>query len=228
MDEVHRAIVLNDTKKLSTLLESHHGSISADGDLLELASTRDNLQCVHILLEFKADPNAPIKRSIYNRRTALHFASMRNNIDILLLLLRYNGDPTITDDFHQNALFMSVIFQQWKCAKILIPLSNVHAIDYKGSNVFDYVCTWMDDMSDTKVVEMLLDRGAKRQKQERCPIWIEEIRGGRHNAFKATSLVMTVLKKRCGVSKDMTTMIGKILWETRYFEDWKLKPEGFF
>jgi len=227
MDEVHRAIVLNNPKKLSTLLESHHGSISADGDMLQLASTRDSLQCVHILLEFKADPNEPLKKSTF-KRTALHFASMRNNIDILLLLLRYNGDPTITDELHRNALFMSVIFQQWKCAKILIPLTNVHAIDYQGSNVLDYVCTWMDDLNDTKVVEMLLDRGAKRQKQERCPDWIEEIRATRHNTFKATSLVMTVLKKRCGVSKDMTTMIGKILWETRYFEEWKLKPEGFF
>jgi ankyrin repeat protein len=170
-----------------------------------------------VLLECKANPNIPAGhvRLIY----PLYVAAVRGNLECTRLLIQHNAIPDVIDTDGTTPLMGSILYKAFNVTKVLIPLSNVHYRDPIGSTALSLICEIPKEGVDLEVVYMLLDRGAKEK--ERGPEWFEEIRGGRHNAFKTTSLVMTVLKKRCGVSKDMTTMIGKILWETRYSKEWK-------
>jgi len=168
-----------------------------------------------VLLECKANPNIPTIQGWY----PLFLAAVSDNLKCVQLLIQFNAIPDVLDTDETTPLLGSILYKKFDVTKVLIPLSNVHYRDSFGSTALSLIRGIEKEKVDLEAVHILLDRGAKEQ--ERGPGWFEEIRGGRHNAFKATSLVMTVLKKRCGVSKDMTTMIGKILWETRYFEEWK-------
>lgn len=169
------------------------------------------------LLECKANPNIPATQvACYY---PLYLAAVRGDLECTRLLIQFNAIPDVIDTDGTTPLTGSILYKTFNVTKVLIPLSNVHYRDPAGSTALSLIWEIRKEGVDFEVVRMLLDRGAKEK--ERGPEWFEEIRGGRHNAFKTTSLVMTVLKKRCGVSKDMTTMIGKILWETRYSEEWK-------
>ena len=95
---IHAAAANGRDEALEELLRAGHQSseclnaTDAHGDTPSIMAARGgHLDCLSVLLEGGADPNAETNGS---RNTAMHVAALGDEKECLELLLRFDGDPT--------------------------------------------------------------------------------------------------------------------------------------
>lgn len=173
--------------------------------------------CIKTLLENKANPNI-LKET---RFSPLVYAVRRNNMNIVLLLLKYNADPNGVDCINDTPLhYAAYAFTRF------IPILLAHGAQVESINI--YKKTPLADaiaMGNIPAVHLLLDAGAKISNVViTIPKCIQDIV---HTRSRAKHIIVTffALNKRTKrIHKDLTNVIGAMIWETRRDEVWAATP----
>lgn len=183
-----------------------------------IRNQEDNLR---LLLDSKADPNIKTPKT---RQTLLHYAAQHNNIACLKLLLQYDADIHATNDDGHTPLFSSVSMGAVSTARLLIEAkSNVNVVDNRGKSVLDCAASFGSYYGEISWIELLLDAGAKITPQNQEHPRIAIIYGRLRRTKETLTTLMGIMKKRLGVCKDMRTLIGTLVYSTRYQEVWNMR-----
>ena len=183
-----------------------------------IRNQEDNLRW---LLHSKADPNIKTPKT---KQTLLHYAAQHNNIACLKLLLKYDADIHARNDDGHTPLFSSVSMGAVSTARLLIEAkSNVNAVDNRGKSVLDCAAAFGNYYGEISWIEMLLDAGAKTTPQNQVHPKIVVSHRRLRRTKQALITFMGIMKKRLGVCKDMRTLMGALVYSTRYQEVWNMR-----
>ena len=120
------------------------------------AATRNNFECVELLLRSGADVN----KATTDNRTALHIAANNGHVVSLNLLIKRGADVNKRDDEGKTPLICaaeSLAGDNHKCVDALIKAgADVNATDSRGNSPLAFAVFW----SIAKSVEILIRAGA--------------------------------------------------------------------
>lgn len=177
----------------------------------------NDFEHIKTLLENKANPNI-LKETQFS---PLVYAVRRNDMNIVLLLLKYNADPNGVDWINDTPLhYAAYAFTRF------VPILLAHGAQLESINV--YKKTPLADaiaMGNIPAVHLLLDAGAKISNVViAIPKFIQGIIR-KQSSVKHIIVTFFALNKRTKmIHKDLTAMIGAMIWETRRDEVWAATP----
>jgi hypothetical protein len=182
---------------------------------------RNQTNELRMLLDSKADPNIKTPRS---KLTPLHYAALHSKNECIQLLLQYGADIHARNTFGETPLFNSVESYILSTSQLLIETkSDVNAICTDGKSILDYAAHCGDYQRAVSLVQMLLDAGAKPTPQNiNHPKIVVSYRRLRRTK-QALITFIGIMKKRLGVCKDMRTLMGTLVYSTRYQEVWNMR-----
>lgn len=175
---------------------------------------------IESVLKNKANPNITTSSiSIPPLCIAIRY----NETRIVSLLLEYKANVNLFDDKGNTALHYAA---WWSCGHI-IPLllahgSNIETMNVCGNTPLSDAIFNRDDLS----VHHLLDAGAKLITCKNVvPYWLEILLGNRSKVKRAIVTFFALNKRTKRIHKDLTNVIGAMIWETRRDEVWS-SPTG--
>jgi ankyrin repeat protein len=218
MDPIRIVIENNYAKSLKEAIEKglDPNTRIDDQTLLFWAVESKSTECAKILLESKANTSA----TAHNEILSLACRNAYECIDMPKLLLEHKAN-VFAPDGGWYPLHNSVLSRSFECVKLLINAGASRIIDIKtlsGSTALYFAVNATNSISDS-IVSLLLDYGAKidnmKNPNRHCELFIK-----RKN-IKRTLIVFYHLgrKTKC-LGKDITNMIGKMVWETRDQDEW--------
>lgn len=176
---------------------------------------------LELLLDSKADPNI---KTLKTNTTLLHYAARFNNNECVKLLLHYGADIHARTNFGQTPLCNSVDMYLLSTSRLLIEAkSNVNAVSTNGMSILDRAARCGDYQRAVSLVQMLLDAGAKTTIENQGHPKVVVSYGRLRRTKETLTTLMGIMKKRLGVCKDMRTLIGTLVYSTRYQEVWNVK-----
>ena len=217
MDDIIRGVVKNDgAKYLKNAIEKGlDPNTRIDGQtLLFWAVGSRSTECVKILLE----ANATISTTACSTLLSLACRNASFGIDIPKLLLEHKAN-VFDPDGGFYPLHQAVLSGSLECVKLVMNAGASKIIDIKtlsGSTALYFTVKYSHPVS---MASLLLDYGAKidnmKEPNLHCDLFIK-----RRN-IKSTLIVFYCLgrKTKC-LGKDVTNMIGKMVWETRDQDEW--------
>jgi ankyrin repeat protein len=175
------------------------------------ASYKGHIKCVTALLEAKADVNnADV--FIY---APLHAASRGDHVECVQVLIQHKANVNALNIHGQSSLCLASLYGYLACVRALV--ANGAEIDGGDTNnwtplkyAIEYGCL--------NVAEFLLHSGAKMENISptyEMPDWMTDIIRQRRNAMDFTLVLKALLKRRLGLSKDVTHLIALCFWRMR-------------
>ena len=212
MDQIIRA---NDTEALIELIKGGADidrKHSIDHPPLTYCIFQNSVDCVKILLEAKADVNGN------NFSPTVFYACMFGRDGILKLLIEHKADLHTKKSRERYHLHLAVQSNNLECAKLLINAGASENIDIKEEGKYSplyYAC----ERNIESIISLLLDNGAKI-KELYDPKIHHSLFDKRKNIKRALIVFYHLGRKNECLGKDVTNMIGKMVWETRDQDEW--------
>jgi ankyrin repeat protein len=168
-------------------------------------------KCVITLLDAKANP----EKADCSGDTPLHAASMNNRLENIRILIQHKANVNALSGNKDLPLHQASANGHLTCVEMLIKAgADVDGInDYHNTPL---ACSIM--FKRFKVAEFLLHSGAKMknvQSKVDVPYWMNKIVAKRHTAMYSTLVVKALLRRRLGLSKDATNLLGFYFWNLR-------------
>lgn len=108
------------------------GAMLSDTPLMR-AAAEGRIECVKVLIEFKANLDAHDARGY----TALHFAVEKKHTECAALLIRSGANVDITDDKKETALMKAAFYGNAQIIKLLVEANaNVRLKDWRGCSAW--------------------------------------------------------------------------------------------
>jgi ankyrin repeat protein len=173
-----------------------------------------SFNCAKVLLEAKANPD--LGRS-------LHIATMKGNLDFVKLLIGHGANINARENSGKIPIFYAAKYGRTTILMELIRVgSELDTLDYFG--VTPLAAAIINKCHDC--AERLLDAGAKvvNVHNVKIPDWIQHMIIKRKNIKASVRTFIGVAKKRIQVGKDMATLLGQMLWSTRFDQRWEHSP----
>lgn len=189
--------------------DAGHGRYSP----LKWACLKGFVECAKTLLEAKADPN---ERTLHFE-APLHEASFAGQVECVKLLIAHKANINAQGDQGYSSLHFAIFANSCECVKELVHAGAELETVSRLSNRTPLVEAMR--RSRHECTEYLLDVGAKPPSD--APSWVKVMVTKRRNALSSTWTFLGVLRKRVCVYKDMTTLLAKYLWSTRFEKEWE-------
>jgi len=132
--EIHDAVGLSNIAKIEELLKANPECVNEYNDrgqtpLLMWINPSRNLDVIKLLLEHKADPNAPMKD--FSKETPMHMACQWGLSDVVELLLEKGANPRCRDHDGATPIFFAAGGNHAQIVKRLLGLGiNVNDIEH--------------------------------------------------------------------------------------------------
>jgi ankyrin repeat protein len=168
-------------------------------------------KCVAALLDAKANPD----KADDSGDAPLHAASTDNCLENVRILIQHKANVNVLSGEKESPLHHASTCGYLTCVEMLVKAGA----DVDGNNDNYHTplaCSIV--FKRFKVAEFLLHSGAKMKNVHphlRVPDWIKEIVAKRHTAMYSTLVVKGLLKRRLGLSKDVTNLLGLYFWNLR-------------
>jgi hypothetical protein len=221
MDDIIRGVIKKDDAKylesiLATGFDANTKTLSGRLLLIEAMYSK-SIECVKILLKYKADVNPSITLS------PLCLACSFPHIEMAKLLIEHKANVFLSGYPTMQPLHFAVLSKNLEILKLITNTGNLKKIDVKTRM---RECTSLELAVFYKlsfpIISLLLDNGAKISKikttEHRIPY---QDLFSKRESIKRTLIVFYRLgrKTKC-LGKDVTNMIGKMVWETRDQDEW--------
>jgi ankyrin repeat protein len=205
----------NDLADLKTLIArgADVNAVTVHGyTALWYAAERGQVECATALIHAKADVN---KANKYGE-TPLHAASNDiGGIKSVLFLIKHKADVNALTIFGSSSLHFASIHGYLACVQTLVTAgAEIDRPNNGGYTPFAYAI----GEKHFDVAESLLHSGAKMKNVKPTvyvPPQITEIITKRRNVMVSTLALKGLLKRRLGISKDVTNLIALYFWNTR-------------
>jgi len=130
------------------------GTVRRNSDPIHIATSRDNVTAIEVLLANKADPDARIRST---GSTALILAADCGHKNVLSALVSSGAKVNLVDNSLSSALHKACASGYHECVEILLKSNaDVTAVDNMGETALFYAVTSMNHLS----VGLLLDHDA--------------------------------------------------------------------
>jgi ankyrin repeat protein len=181
--------------------------------LLSSAASRGHVECVTILINAKADVN---KTDAYGW-TPLHVASVHGDVECVRLLIQHKANVNALTACGGSPLHWASTNGHLACVRILVAAGTLCERD--RPNKYDNTpLAFAIKRNHHNVAEFLLHSGAKMKNvhpQFKIPYWLADIIAKRRSVMSSTLALKGVLKRRWGISKDVTNLIALYFWSER-------------
>jgi ankyrin repeat protein len=169
-------------------------------------------KCVTTLLDAKANPD----KADDSGDTPLHAASFNDCLENIRILIQHKANVNALSGVEKTSpLHCASTCGYLTCVEILVKAGA----DVDGSNgCYNTPLACSIIFKRFKVAEFLLHSGAKMKNVHphlKVPDWINEIVAKRHTAMYSTLVVKGLLKRRLGLSRDATNLLGLYFWNLR-------------
>jgi ankyrin repeat protein len=173
------------------------------------------IECTTTLLDCKAD----VDKADMDGITPLHNALFQGSVECVQLLLHYGANVNLVTRHKASALHFAIGIGIWKRNAVVFvrllfasgALRNIDACDCKGETAITRAIR--GEQFDS--AEFLLHSGAKVEKKKDMPDWMNTMIAKRCNVMSSTLVLKGVLKRRLGLSKDVTHLIAIYFWSMR-------------
>jgi ankyrin repeat protein len=168
--------------------------------------------------------NADVNKADEDGYTPLHNASLGGHVECVRLLIQHKANVNALDNLKRLPLHLASLSSNLQCVQILVTSGASRNIDmvnrYGATPIVDAI-----RMDNDKVAEFLLHSGAKmigvtEMLGSDMPSWLQQLISRRHNVMSSTLTLKGMLKRRCGLPKDVTNLLGLCVWRTRLNSIW--------
>jgi ankyrin repeat protein len=220
MDYIEGVIKNKDSESLESILATGfdpNTKIPPWGRLLLIEAIHSkSIECVKILLKYKADVNPCLETS------PLCITCSLPHIEMAKLLIEHKANVFISGDPPMQPLHYAVLSNNIEILRLITNTEASKNIDVK-TRIRRHTGLQLVALYSLSfpVISLLLDNGAKIsniETEHRIPY--QDVFSKRKN-IKRTLIVFYRLgrKTKC-LGKDVTNMIGKMVWETRDQDEW--------
>ncbi len=208
---VFKSVTDNDSLALRRLI-ANGADVNATDEHGHTALRDAGLECAVVLLDAKADPN---KCYDNDGSTPLMSATINARSEIVRLLIQHKANVNAHVRNAISVMHYAAGFGNETCISLLAAAGA----EVDGPDIFDrtplaYAILW----EHPNEVEVLLHLGAKMKNINsgvRRPAWLIDIIAKRRNVMSSTLALKGVLKRRLGLSKDVSNLIALHFWRIR-------------
>jgi ankyrin repeat protein len=204
---------LNDLETLKALIAKGVDVNTVDEyghTALWYAAHEGNVECSTALL----DANADADKADNEGYTPLHQASHFGWVECVQILVRRKANVNALNNYGSLPLHLASM-RDLACVRILADfITEMDGLrNYRGRTPL--ACALICNCPD--IAEFLLHSGAKMKNVHReiIPDWIHEIVANLNTAMYSTLVVKALLRRRLGLSKDVTNLLGFYFWNLR-------------
>jgi ankyrin repeat protein len=212
---VFKSVAENDSLTLKRLI-ADGADVNATDEHGHTALRAAGLECAAMLLDAKADPN---KCDDSDGSTPLLSAIINTRTEVVRLLIRHKANVNAHVRNGISVMHYAAGFGNETCIHLLAATGA----EVDGPDIFDrtplaYAILW----DHLKIAEVLLHLGAKMKNINsgvRRPAWLIDIIAKRRNVMSSTLALKGMLKRRLGLSKDISNLIVLHFWRIRLLEE---------
>jgi uncharacterized protein len=209
------SIMDNDLQRVKTLIVrglninavDYHGRTA-----LWWAAIGGHVECAAALIDAKAD----VDKADEEGEIPLHRASYNGRAECVRLLLQHKANVNALDKSGRSTLHYASFNGHLACLQILVAAGG--EID-RPSNYGSTPLTHAIMYKHTNVAEFLLHSGAKMSNIKphvvKVPDWMHQLVKKRETVMCCTLVLKGVLKRRRGLSKDVSHLIALHFWRMR-------------
>jgi ankyrin repeat protein len=176
------------------------------------AAYMNDYNCATILIDAKADVN---RVDDNDRQTPLHQASFFGCVECVQILVQRKANVNALDIYGSSPLHLASR-NHLVCVRILADFITEMDGLRNRRGFTPLACALVCNCPD--IAEFLLHSGAKMKNVHpkiKVPDWMNEIVSKRHTVMYSTLLVKALLRRRLGLSKDVTNLLGFYFWNLR-------------
>jgi ankyrin repeat protein len=181
--------------------------------LLSYTASNGYVECVTILINAKADVN---KADAYGW-APLHGASAHGKSECVGLLIQHKANVNALASCGGSPLHWASSNGHLACVRILVAAGTLCERD-RPNNYGNTPLAFAIRRNHRNVAQFLLHSGAKMKNvppYTQMPAWMFNMIRKRRNVMYRTLVLKGLLKRRCGLSKDVTHLIALYFWSER-------------
>jgi ankyrin repeat protein len=205
-----KSVAENDSLALRRLI-ADGADVNATDEHGRTALWNADIECAVVLVDAKADPN----KCDGSGSTPLLIATINTRIEVVRLLIRHKANVNAHVRGGISVMHYGAGFGNETCISLLAAAgAEVDRPDIFDRTPLAYAILW----DHLKIAEVLLHLGAKVKNispDVKIPAWLIHIIAKRQLIMRSTLTLKGVLKRRLGLSKDVSNLIALHFWRIR-------------